>query len=269
MLVATIALAQALFGFSLLIPRGGDLTGKAFPTPFDWHLTIGTLVLGPGELLILIVAPLCALAVTVFLRRSPLGRASRATAENPEAARLAGVPTGRVSFGIWVIAGLLAGVGAMLIGATRPLTLSVALGPALLLRALGAAMLGGLSSIWGSFVGGVAIGICRGPRAVELPRRRRARAGPRHRDPAQHAAQAGPRPQPSDPRGRRLDADHCGPPAHAGRVAPAPRAGRPSRRAGHRDRARRARPVRRQAVAAGDPHDDRPRSPWSPCRSSC
>ena len=160
MLVATIALAQALFGFSLLIPRGGDLTGKAFPTPFDWHLTIGTLVLGPGELLILIVAPLCALAVTVFLRRSPLGRASRATAENPEAARLAGVPTGRVSFGIWVIAGLLAGVGAILIGATRPLTLSVALGPALLLRALGAAMLGGLSSIWGSFVGGVAIGIC-------------------------------------------------------------------------------------------------------------
>ena len=159
MLVATIALAQALFGFSLLIPRGGDLTGKAFPTPFDWHLTIGTLVLGPGQLLILIVAPLCALAVTVFLRRSPLGRASRATAENPEAARLAGVPTGRVSFGIWVIAGLLAGVGAVLIGATRPLTLSAALGPALLLRALGASMLGGLSSIWGSFGGGIAIGI--------------------------------------------------------------------------------------------------------------
>jgi ABC-type branched-subunit amino acid transport system ATPase component/ABC-type branched-subunit amino acid transport system permease subunit len=160
MLVATIALAQALFGFSLLIPRGGDLTGKPFPTPFDWRLTIGTLVLGPGQLLILIVAPLCAVGVTWFLRRSPLGRASRAAAENPEAARLAGVPTGRVSFGIWVIAGLLAGVGAVLIGATRPLTLSVALGPALLLRALGAAMLGGLSSIWGSFVGGVAIGIC-------------------------------------------------------------------------------------------------------------
>ena len=31
MLVATIALAQVLFGFSLLIPRGGDLTGKAVP----------------------------------------------------------------------------------------------------------------------------------------------------------------------------------------------------------------------------------------------
>ena len=58
-----------------------------------------------------------------------------------------------------MIAGLLAGVGAILIGGTRPLTLSAALGPALLLRALGASMLGGLSSIWGSFVGGIAIGI--------------------------------------------------------------------------------------------------------------
>jgi ABC-type branched-subunit amino acid transport system ATPase component/ABC-type branched-subunit amino acid transport system permease subunit len=160
MLVATIGLAQALFGLSLLIPRSGDLTGKSFPTPFDWRLTVGSLILGPGQLLILLVAPLCALAVAVFLRHSPLGRASRASAENAEAARLAGVPTGRVSFTIWVIAGLLAGVGAILIGATRPLTLSTALGPTILLRSLGAAMLGGLSSIWGSFLGGIAIGVC-------------------------------------------------------------------------------------------------------------
>jgi len=159
MLVATIGLAQALFGFSLLIPRAGDLTGKSFPAPFDWRLTVGTLVLGPGQILILIVAPLCAAGVALFLHRSPLGRASRAAAENTEAARLAGVATGRVSFGIWVIAGLLAGIGAILIGGTRPLTLSTALGPTLLLRSLGAAMLGGLNSIWGSFVGGIAIGV--------------------------------------------------------------------------------------------------------------
>jgi ABC-type branched-subunit amino acid transport system ATPase component/branched-subunit amino acid ABC-type transport system permease component len=160
MLVATIGLAQALFGFSLLIPRSGDLTGKAFPTPFDWRLTVGSLVLSSGQVLILIVAPLCTLGVALFLRRSPLGRASRAAAENAEAARLSGVATGRVAQWIWVLAGLLAGVGAILIGGTRPLTLSAALGPALLLRALGAAMIGGLDSIWGAFAGGIAIGVC-------------------------------------------------------------------------------------------------------------
>ncbi len=159
MLVATIGLAQAFFGINLLIPRGGDLTGKAFPVPFDWHLTIGSLVLGPGQLLIAVAAPASILALTLYLDRSPMGKASRATAENGIAARLAGVPVGRVSFSIWCIAGLFAGVGAVLAGATRPLTLSVALGPALLLRALGASMVGGLRSIWGSFGGGILIGV--------------------------------------------------------------------------------------------------------------
>jgi branched-subunit amino acid ABC-type transport system permease component len=158
-LVATIGLAQVFFGLNLLLPRGGDLTGKPFPTPFDWRLTIGSLVLGPGQLLIVFVAPLCIVLLTWYLNRSPLGKASRAAAENAEAAQLAGVPIGRVSFNVWVIAGLLAGVGAILAGATRPLTLSAALGPALLLRALGASMIGGLRSIWGSFAGGIAIGI--------------------------------------------------------------------------------------------------------------
>ena len=159
MLVATIGLAQVFFGLNLLIPRGGVLTGKAFPVPFDWHLTVGSLILGPGQLLIIIVAPICIFALTWYLKHSPLGRASRAAAENSDAALLAGVPTGRVSMTIWGIAGVLAGVGAILAGGTRPLTLSAALGPALLLRALGASMIGGLRSIWGSFAGGIGIGI--------------------------------------------------------------------------------------------------------------
>ena len=158
-LVATIGLAQVFFGLNLLIPRGGELTGKAFPVPFDWRVTVGSLVLGPGQLMIIFVAPACIIALTWYLNRSPLGKARRAAAENAEAAQLAGVPIGRVSMTIWAIAGLLAGVGAILAGGTRPLTLSAALGPALLLRALGASMIGGLRSIWGSFAGGVGIGI--------------------------------------------------------------------------------------------------------------
>ena len=94
MLVATIGLAQVFFGLNLLIPRGGELTGKPFPVPFDWRLTVGSLVLGPGQLLIIFVAPVCILALTWYLNRSPLGKASRAAAENAEAAQLAGVPIG-------------------------------------------------------------------------------------------------------------------------------------------------------------------------------
>ncbi|MGE3590254.1 MAG: ATP-binding cassette domain-containing protein [Ilumatobacteraceae bacterium] len=158
-LVATIGLAQVCFGLNLLIPRGGELTGKSFPVPFDWRWTIGSLVLGPGQLLIIFVAPVCILALTWYLNASPLGKASRAAAENREAAQLAGIPIGRISFNTWVIAGLLASVGAILAGGTRPLTLSAALGPSLLLRALGASMIGGLRNIWMSFLGGIGIGV--------------------------------------------------------------------------------------------------------------
>jgi ABC-type branched-subunit amino acid transport system ATPase component/ABC-type branched-subunit amino acid transport system permease subunit len=158
-MVATIGIAQVLFGITFIIPRAGELTGKQYPTPFNWRLSTGPLVLGPGQLLIAIVVPLSVIGLTWFLRRSRIGRASRASAENAEAAQLAGVPTARVAFVIWTLAGLLAGLGAILIGPTRPLTISAALGPSLLLRALGAAMIGGLASFGWTFAGGLAIGV--------------------------------------------------------------------------------------------------------------
>ena len=160
MLVATIGLAQVLLGLATLIPSAGSVAGRSYPTPFSTRVQIGSLSVGPGQLLILGVVPLTTAALMLFLRRSPLGRASRAAADNAEAAQLAGVPTAKVSLTIWTIAGLLAGLAAILIGPTRPLAFSQALGPALLLRALGAAMLGGLVSIPATFAGGIAIGLC-------------------------------------------------------------------------------------------------------------
>ena len=158
-LVATIGAAQLLFIAGALLPKGGDLAGKGYPTPFDWRISVDTLILGPGQLTILAAVPLIAIGLAAFLGRSSLGKASRAAAENGEAAQLAGVPINRVSIAIWAVAGLLAGSSAILIGPTRPLTLSVALGPQLMLRALAAAMLGGLTRISSVFFAGVAIGI--------------------------------------------------------------------------------------------------------------
>lgn len=158
-LVATIGAAQLLFFAGALLPKGGDLAGKRYPTPFGKTVTIGSLVLGPGDLTILVAVPILTIALALFLGRSKLGKASRASAENIDAARLAGVPVERVSFAIWSIAGLLAGVSAILIGPTRPLGLTEALGPNLMLRALAAAMLGGLAGFFSVFAAGLAIGV--------------------------------------------------------------------------------------------------------------
>ncbi len=158
-MVATIGLGQVIFAFSLLLPSVSRLEGERYPTPFSWEIQIGELFLGPGQILILLVSPLIVAGLALFLRRSTVGRASRAVADNGEAARLAGIPIHRISFTMWSIAGLLAGVAAILYGPTRPLAVSEALGPSLLLRSLGAAMIGGLTSLAGSFAGGIAIGV--------------------------------------------------------------------------------------------------------------
>ena len=157
-LVATIGVSQLAFSLGSLFPKE-NLGSAVFPTPFDAHVTIGDLRLGTGQLLILGTAPLVIAALALFFRRTRVGLAARAAAENSAAAELAGVHVGRVSLVIWVLAGLLAVVSAVLIGPTQPIVTRIAVGPSLMLRALAAAMIGGLVSLPRVFAGGLAIGV--------------------------------------------------------------------------------------------------------------
>ena len=157
-LVATIGASQLFFAISSFIPKE-SLGSAIYPTPFRASFNVGSLRVNTAEILILIVVPIATAGLVAFYRFTNLGLASRAAAENSDAAQLAGVPVRRVSLAIWTLAGLLAGVSAVLVGPTQPIVTRVALGPQLLVRALGAAMVGGLTSIPQVFLGGVAIGL--------------------------------------------------------------------------------------------------------------
>lgn len=158
-LVATIGVGQVLFVIGLLLPKGGGFGAATYPTPFDLTVTIGSLRLGAAQLLTLLVVPAITLGLSMFFKHGRIGRASRAAAENTEAAQAAGVPVHRVSQSVWVIAALLALVSVMLVAPTRPITAQAEMGPPLMVRALGAAMLGGLTKLPRVFVGGVVIGV--------------------------------------------------------------------------------------------------------------
>ncbi|MGH2725613.1 MAG: ABC transporter permease, partial [Actinomycetota bacterium] len=157
MLVATIGISQLLFVLQAFIPKG-RLGESSFPVPFKWSIHVGGVVLGPGDIMILIFAPLLALGLSAFLRRTKVGLASRAAAENIDAAKLAGVPVRRASLAIWIVASVFAAVGTILVGPTRPITEGT-IGHDLILRGLAAAMLGGLVSLRLSFLGGIAVGV--------------------------------------------------------------------------------------------------------------
>jgi ABC-type branched-subunit amino acid transport system ATPase component/ABC-type branched-subunit amino acid transport system permease subunit len=100
-------------------------------------------------------------ALAFFLNRTKHGVAIRASAANPDAARLAAVNVRRMSTVVWATAGVLATIGTIL---SAPITTSTStgildLGPGLLLRVLVAALIGRMVSPGIALVGGVAIGV--------------------------------------------------------------------------------------------------------------
>jgi branched-chain amino acid transport system permease protein len=116
------------------------------------ELSIGTL---PLITFLIGVAVLGALAL--FLNRTMLGRAFRATSDDPETAKLMGIDNRKVygvalgiAFATVALAGVLLGVRTQF----DPFA-----GPARLIYAFEAVIIGGLGSLWGTLAGGVILGV--------------------------------------------------------------------------------------------------------------
>lgn len=100
------------------------------------------------------------IALTLFVRYTSLGRAMRATAQNPTAARLMGVNVDRVIGATFVIGGALAGAASVVYGLYIN-TVGYQMGFQNGLYAFTAAVLGGIGNIPGAMLGGIVIGLAR------------------------------------------------------------------------------------------------------------
>jgi ABC-type branched-subunit amino acid transport system permease subunit len=158
-MVATIGLSQVLYLFTVLPFIRPKQLYRPFPVPIDWTFRIGTFLFQPAEVLTLIVAPLVAIALGLFVRYSSWGLAMRAMSENTESARLSGVWVRRASTVAWTLAGVLSAVTAFLNSPTQTSALTDVLSPDLLLLALLAALLGGMFSLPVAFVAGIGVGV--------------------------------------------------------------------------------------------------------------
>ena len=110
-------------------------------------------------LVILVTMPLMG-GLTVFVRYTKLGKAMRATAQNPTAARLLGIDVDRVIGWTFAIGGLLAGAASVIYGLTIN-TVSFQMGYQNGLYAFTAAVLGGIGNLPGAMLGGIVIGLVR------------------------------------------------------------------------------------------------------------
>ena len=135
---------------------GGE--GKALNTPYDSAIArVGGVSLAGVKVALIIVTVLALLSLSLLLRRTALGRAIRAVAQDREAAAMLGIPMQRQYTLAFLIAGLLGGVAAIAYAPT--FQVSPYMADDILLSAFVVVVLGGLGSVWGAVVGGLALGL--------------------------------------------------------------------------------------------------------------
>ncbi|MBI3271595.1 MAG: branched-chain amino acid ABC transporter permease [Planctomycetes bacterium] len=112
------------------------------------------------DLVVICVTIPLMLALTVFVKFTKLGKAMRATAQNPMAARLMGIDVDRVIGATFLIGGSLAGAASVIYGLSIN-TVSFQMGYQNGLYAFTAAVLGGIGNLPGAMLGGLIIGLVR------------------------------------------------------------------------------------------------------------
>jgi branched-chain amino acid transport system permease protein len=112
------------------------------------------------DLMVFVVTVPLMVGLTVFVRFTKLGKAMRATAQNPVAARLMGIDSDRVIGVTFAIGGALAGAASVIYG-LHVNTVSYQMGYQNGLYAFTAAVLGGIGNLPGAVLGGIVIGLVR------------------------------------------------------------------------------------------------------------
>ena len=163
LLVSTIAFALGLVGLQLLLfhPEAKPLN-PLLPSFNDAGEFLGVSIfdynLDPQSILIIVVLGALAVLLGYFFTRTDLGLAILATSQDAFATRVVGIGVERMSRYIWGGAALLGGIAGVLY---IPLTGSLTPGgmtTGILIPAFTAAVLGGMTSLPGAFVGGIVVG---------------------------------------------------------------------------------------------------------------
>ncbi|MBD5604969.1 MAG: branched-chain amino acid ABC transporter permease [Candidatus Eremiobacteraeota bacterium] len=130
-----------------------DIGDLAFAS---WNVT-PDIAIGQLALLTFVVAVALLGGLQLFLSRTPLGRAIRATSEDPDTAELVGIDSRRAyaaAAAIAIATVAIAGTFLAMRATFDPYT-----GPTQLIFAFEAVVIGGTGSLWGTLIGGIALGV--------------------------------------------------------------------------------------------------------------
>jgi branched-chain amino acid transport system permease protein len=150
-------------GMSLLLQTLAMIIWKPNPKPFPILLptdpiSLGGPVISVVQIMILGLTAVILAALMYLVNKTKLGRAMRATAENPRVAALMGVRPDMVISATFIIGAALAAVAGIMWAANYG-TVQHSMGFLPGLKAFTAAVLGGIGNLAGAVVGGILLGL--------------------------------------------------------------------------------------------------------------
>ena len=147
-------------GVSILLQTIAMMVWGRNPLPFPQVMPSESLnlmgaLITPTQVMLLVLA---ALSMLLLVEKTKMGRAMRATAENPRIAGLMGVDANRVIVVTFAVGAALAAVAGVMWGANYS-SAQFAMGFVPGLKAFSAAVLGGIGNIYGAMLGGILLGL--------------------------------------------------------------------------------------------------------------
>ena len=153
-IMATIGIAALLRGWGPLVL---GIEPRALPLPIgDEPIAIGPATLPPIQVLGAVVALGFFLAFNWFFKKSRMGVAMRAVADNQQVAQAMGINVERYFALAWAMAGVVSALGGIVWGSMLGVDVQLAL---VGLKVFPVVILGGLDSIGGALIGGLIVGI--------------------------------------------------------------------------------------------------------------
>ena len=146
-----------IFEYLILVAHGSDTRG--FSTPFsnlDWR--ISGFIISIPQLVSLLLSIVIVAGLSMLLKKTKVGRALRAIAENPDAATLMGIEVNRIVPIVFILTGFLCGISAAIF-AINYHEVSPYMGDHVGTKAIAAMVIGGLGSVWGAIAGGLIVGL--------------------------------------------------------------------------------------------------------------
>lgn len=160
MLVATVGFALFVIAVTVLIgkPEPRSLAPIIGGSPDDLIIFFGVAI-EPQQILVLVVLAALAVILALFFSRTNLGLAVLALSQDPLATRIMGISVTNLSRFIWAFAAFLGGLAGILFGGTPGNSIYPGfMTTTILLPAFTAAVLGGMTSLPGAFLGGILVG---------------------------------------------------------------------------------------------------------------